>query len=228
MPNTTDINIYYLLLFVALGGILFVGFYILNNYILPLIGDRKRIANKWMKIQLLVWIAFSLILFIELLRVNAVITLSIALVAFMAGSSFWKNIFSGVIIQLSGQIQLGEMIAIDDHTGTVEHLGVAQSVIVNHDGEKINLPNSQLRSSALRHVRKKSNIELYSFTVHGGANETVDSLYQLALNCPYISANQTIDIKRVAGQEFYVKTSIIDSAFIDQIEIYFKKVCGNT
>ncbi|MFT5858801.1 MAG: small-conductance mechanosensitive channel [Flavobacteriaceae bacterium] len=226
MLGTTDINIYYLLLLVALGGILFVGFYILNNYILPLISDRIRIENKWMKVQLLVWIAFSLILFIELLRVNAVITLSIVLVAFLAGWSFWKNIFSGIIIQLSGQIQLGETIAIGDITGTVESLGVAQSVVVNHDGERVNLPNSQLRSSALRHVRKKSNIELYSFSVIGGANETVDSLYQTALNCPYISANQNIDIKRLEGQEFSVKTSIIDSAFIDQIELYFKKVCG--
>lgn len=224
MPYTTDINIYYLLLLVALGGILFVGFYILNNYILPLIGDRIRIANKWMKVQLLVWIAFCLLLFIELLRVNAVITLSIVLVGFLAGWSFWRNIFSGIIIKLSGQIQSGETIALGDILGRVESIGIAQTVLINYDGEKVNLPNSQLRSNALRHVRKKSNIELYSFSVIGGAHETVDSLYQLALSCPYISANQNIDIKRVKGQEFSVKTSIIDHAFIDQIELYFRNV----
>ncbi len=225
MEITNNINVYYLLLLVALGGIILVGFYILNNYVIPLINDRIKLADRWMKAQLIVWIAFSVILFIELLRVNAVITLSLVLVGILTGWKFWSNVFAGVIIKLSGQVKEGETIALNDLAGSVKSLGFAQSVVINNDGERVNIPNSMLRSSVIRHVRKKSNIELYTFSVHSGVNETVDSLRETALSCPYISANQTIDVKRVKDQEFSVKTSIIDSAFIDQIEMYFKKVC---
>ena len=223
MDFTNDINVYYLLVLIAFGGILFVGFYILNNYIIPLINDRMRIADRWMKVQLIVWIAFAVLLFIELLRVNAVITLSLVLVGLLTGWKFWGNVFAGVVIKLSGQVKKGETIEINDLSGTIKGIGFAKSLVVNRDGERINVPNSLLRTNAIRHVRKKSNIELYTFSVHSGPGETVDSLKQVALNCPYISANQNIDVRRVKDQEFSVKTSIIDNAFIDQIELYFQK-----
>ena len=93
----SEIQIYQLLLYVAFGVLLLMGFYIINNFIIPLIKTKQRqVKRYWQKIQIVSWLLFSSMFFIALFRVNMVITLSFTLIILGLGWNFWRNIFSGI------------------------------------------------------------------------------------------------------------------------------------
>ena len=61
---------------------------------------------------------------------------------------------------------------------------------------------------------------MHSFTVQF-ADKNIEAVYQLALNCPFISANQKIEVERTQGNEFTINAAVIDSSFVDKVNTYF-------
>ena len=118
---------------------------------------------------------------------------------------------------------MGDAIATDFATGELKKIDLSQSELVNSQGELVVIPNFKLKSTVLKHLYKKSNIQTHSFTVKSGSR-TTDEIYQIALSCPYISANQKIDVQRINKQEVVVKASVLDGVFLDRVEGYFARV----
>ena len=219
--NISDLSIFSLIPYGALGMLLLVGFYIVNHYALPLLKDRQHlIKNYWQKIQIIAWLLFFGLFFIALLRVNVMITMTFMLVLLGLGWNFWRNLFSGVVIKFNNQIQIGETISTDFATGELKAIRLVESILVNERGESVIVPNYKLRTAVLTHLYK-SNIQTHSFTVAPANAQSIDTIYQMALHCPFISANQKIEVERIGEGEFKVKASMIDKAFVDQVKQYF-------
>lgn len=207
--------------YVALGVLLLVVFYLINNYIIPISKGRQPIVKKyWQKIQIIAWLSFFGLFFVAMFRVNMYITLVFLAVITGLGWNYWQNIFSGIIIKFNNQLKVGDAIATDFATGELKKIGLSQSELVNNLGELVVIPNFKLKSSVLKHLYKKSNIQTHSFTVEAGSR-TTDDIYQMALSCPFISANQKIDVQRLNKQEVVVKASVLDNVFVDRVNAYF-------
>ena len=55
----SEIQVYKLMFYLLFGGALLLGFYIINNYVIPLIKRKKhQINNYWQKFQIIVWLLF--------------------------------------------------------------------------------------------------------------------------------------------------------------------------
>jgi len=225
MSNISEIPFYQLLLYVAFGILLLIIFYIINNYIIPLLKDKQHIVKKyWQKIQMISWLIFSGLFFIALFRTNMLITLTLTVVVLGLGWSFWRNMFSGIIIKFNNQFKVGETISTDFATGELISINLSQSELINDKGEVVIIPNDKLRTSVLKRLYKKNNIQTHSFTITPSDNQRVDFIYQMALNCPFISANQKIEVERIKENEFVIKASVIDNFFVDKVNSYFASV----
>ena len=216
--NVSEIQIYKLLFYVLFGAILFVVLYIINHYVIPLIKRKQHQINKyWQKLQIIAWLFF-----IALIRANMFITLIFMVIILGLGWNFWSNIFSGIVIRFTNQFESGEVISTDFAKGELKAINLSQSELINDKGETIVVPNKKLRGAVLTHYHKKSNVQMHSFTVEF-ADKTIEAVYQVALNCPFISANQKIEVERTQGNEFTINAAVIDSSFVDKVNTYFLK-----
>lgn len=221
--NISEIQLYKLLFYVLFGAILFIVLYIINHYVIPLIKRKQHQINKyWQKFQIIAWLLFSGMFFIALIRANLFITLTFMVIILGLGWNFWSNIFAGIIIRFNNQFEPGEVIATDFAQGELKAVNLSQSELINDKGETIIIPNKKLRGAVLTHYHKKSNVQMHAFTVEL-ADKTIEAVYQLAINCPFISANQKIEVERIQGNEFTINAAVIDSSFVDKVNSYFLK-----
>jgi small-conductance mechanosensitive channel len=196
--------------------------YIINHYVIPLIKRKQHQINKyWQKLQIIAWLFFIGMFFIALIRANMFITLIFMVIILGLGWNFWSNIFSGIVIRFTNQFEPGEVISTDFAKGELKSINLSQSELINDKGETIVVPNKKLRGAVLTHYHKKSNVQMHSFTVEF-SDKTIEAVYQVALNCPFISANQKIEVERTQGNEFNINAAVIDSYFVDKVNTYFK------
>jgi len=221
--NVSEIQLYKLLFYVLFGTLLYIVLYIINHYVIPLIKRKQHQINKyWQKLQIVAWLLFTGMFFISLIRANMFITLVFMVIILGLGWNFWSNIFSGIVIRFTNQFEHGEVISTEFAKGELKSINLSQSELINDKGETIVIPNKKLRNAILTHYHKKSNVQMHSFTVVF-ANKTIEAVYQLALNCPFISANQKIEVVRIQDNEFTIYAAVIDSSFIDKVNGYFLK-----
>jgi small-conductance mechanosensitive channel len=155
------------------------------------------------------------------------VTIALSVAIFGAGWSFWRNVFSGIVIKLSSQLKIGEAIDIEFAKGELKSIGMSQSELINESGETVVIPNYKLRNSVFRHLNKETHVQAHSFNVTVSAGKTIESVYRIALECPFVSANQKVEVERVGPNELVVRASVIDNAFIDNVNTYLHEYCGS-
>ncbi len=213
------------LTFVLVGLALYLGLYILDSYVIPTLKEkRSSIDPLWQKIKIISWLLFFGIVYSSLFRKNMAITLVFTVVILGLGWNYWRNVFSGILIKFKNQLKRGDFISTDFTKGVIRSVSLAQSELVNDKGELVIIPNYKLRSSVLKHLQETNNVKVYTFLFTSSKNESVDDIYHLALNCPYISVNQEIVVKRDISNKFQIKASIIDNSFAERVNRYFDKL----
>ena len=227
MDNIIEARNNHILLFVGIGLLIFVLFYIIDKYIFPLSKISEDIKSKyWVKIQILIWIGFFGLFYIELFYSYLYVTLTFTALIVGLGWSYWRNVFAGIIIKFNNQLKIGETISTDFVTGELRSINFSQSEFNNQKGELVIIPNHKLRTSVLKHLYEKSNIQTHSFKVRVEGNQSSKSIYNLAINCPYIAVNQKIEVEQINSDEFVVKAALVDSSLVDRVNRYFLDVLG--
>jgi len=182
----------------------------------------------WEKMQTVFWLVYLGLLYVIFFRINMFVTIAMSIVIFGAGWSYWRNVFSGLVIKLNSQLKIGDAIDIEITKGEIRSIGLSQSELINENGELVFVPNYKLRNSVLRHLNKKANVQMHVFVISVSAQRTLKTIYNLALECPFISANQKIEVERLNQNEVVVRASVIDNTFIDNVNKYFEKAQSDT
>jgi small-conductance mechanosensitive channel len=210
------------LTFILVGLALYLVLYILDSYVIPTLKEkRSSIDPLWQKIKIISWLLLFGVFYSTLFRKNMAITLVFTVVILGLGWNYWRNVFSGILIKFKNQLKVGDYISTDFTKGIIRSVSLAQSELVNEKGELVIIPNYKLRSSVLKHLQETNNVKVYTFLVKSSNKESVEDIHKLALNCPYISVNQDIVVKREQSNKFQIKASIIDNSFVEMINKYF-------
>lgn len=211
--------------YLLVGSVLFLVFKIINSYVIPMLKEKQQSIDPWwQKIRIMTWVLFFGIFYSSLFRRNMAITLVFTVVILGLGWNYWRNVFSGILIKFKDQLKIGDYISTDFAKGKIRSVSFAQSELVNDNGELVIIPNYKLRSSVLKHLQETNNIKVHTFKVTPSNDGSLEEVYQLALNCPYISSNQDIVVEKDTSNEFQIKASIIDNSFIERVNKYFKEL----
>jgi len=222
---TNDLKLHLVILLLIFGVALYISFSIIKNYIFPLLNNKQSLIKRyWQKIVISTWIVYATSFYTLLIQANPSITLVFTMVIIGLGWNYWRNVFTGILIKLNNDYMVGETITTQNHEGIIKHIGYSHTHIINSEGELILIPNFNLRTSILKKHSKKSNIQSHSFIIDAKEFITSKDIYAKALNCPFISGNQTIEIKKSDNDSFVVKATVIDDSFVEDIELYFKEI----
>lgn len=223
MLSLENIPVSDILKFLIAGLIIMVVFNIINSYIIPFIKERQAATLKWwQRIQIITWLLFVALFYVKMLQANIVVTVILSVFLFGVGFNYWRNIFAGILIKFSNQFRAGDIISADFAQGQLSAINLSQTKLVNDKGELVVIPNAKIRAAVLKQLYKKNNVQTHSFKVQANKNQTSEDLYRLVLNCPYISANQKINVEKKANDEYLIQVSIIDNSFVDKVNLYFE------
>ena len=124
--------------------------------------------------------------------------LTIIISAFGVGIGFGlqnivNNLVSGLILAFEKPIQIGDIIQVDGHTGTMKEIGIRSSKVVTGDGSEVIIPNGDLISHQVVNWTLSNNnrqIELRVITAYGvDINKVKDILHNLLTNRQDIMTN---------------------------------------
>lgn len=208
-----------------IGIILLLIFNIIGKYIVPQIEKRTKSAYSiWQRFQIIFWVIFSILFFSELLRYYPAITLIFTIVVLSIGWEYWKNVFAGVLIKFTEQFKEGDYISTDFIKGTLVKVYISRSELINEKGESVLIPNSKLRNSVMTHLQKVSEVNVKIFTLETPKNYSSNEVKHFVYLCPFISANQEIQIEKKEANKFLIKATIIDNSFVENVDGYLKKI----
>ena len=223
MENITDIPVQSLLLLILIGGILALSFYVIRSYIIPLLRNNKGLVKKyWQKTETITWLVFVSVLLIVVLRVNFFLSTVVLSLLLVLGWSYWRNIFAGIIVKLTDQFIVDEVISANFGEGKIKSIGVSMTEISNSKGELISIPNYVLRSSVVKHLHKKSSLKTNTFMVALKEDSSLQKIKEMVINCPFIAVSQDVLVERVSEKECAIKVTLIDSSFEESVYLYLK------
>lgn len=210
-----NIPIFQMFSMLLVGVFIFFVFRIINTYIFPLKQDKQEYDKLlWQRIQIILWIVYALVFFTILFYENQLLTTVLVAVIIGLGWQYWSNVFSGILIKLNNDLRVGDSIETDFVSGKIKKINISQSILKNETGEIIVIPNNKLKQSVRKHQNQKSDNNAHVFIIKSD-KLTYDDVYKLALNCPYLVANQNINIERVQEDKFQIKANLIDISFVD-------------
>jgi len=208
--------------FLLAGLLLLFVFNIVNGYVIPFIKEKENAVGKWwQRIQIISWLLFASLFYVTMLQANVIVTAVFTVLIFGIGWNYWRNVFAGILIKFSSQFRIGDIISSDYAAGELKAVKLSQTKLINSKGELVVIPNYKIREGVLKQLYQKNNLQTHPFVVKTADTETSEDLYQLALVCPYISANQDIIVEKKQLNEYLVKVSIIDNSFIEKVNDYF-------
>jgi small-conductance mechanosensitive channel len=209
--------------FLLAGLFLHFAFTIFNNHIIPFLKQRNESAAKWwQRFKIVAWLIYISLFFFASLQSNFLASVIFSIIIFGLGWSYWRNLFSGILIKFSDQSRIGDIISTDFAKGELKSVNLSHTKLLNDKKELVVIPNYILRNAVLKQLYKKKNVKSHSFTLTTKDSPHTETLYQLVLICPYISAHQEINIEKTDTNVYIIKVSIIDNAFIEKIRIYFR------
>ncbi len=218
-----EISFSFIFGYLIAGITLYVILYLVEHYVLPLLPKNKhRMQKWWVKFRTVIWLVFLCLFLYGSFQENMIITLSFGSIILGLGWFFWRNLFAGLLIQFSDEFKVGDYISTDFATGELTKIGLAQSELINPQGELVILPNHQLRNAVLKHIAKKSNVKTHTFELKTPQAETIQKIQQKALHNPYISANQPVVVESLSSTHFQIKVALVDAAFLDRARGYFE------
>jgi len=131
------------------------------------------------------------------------------------GWEYWRNIFAGMLIKFTDQLRTGDFISTDIAVGTIKRISLPRTDLINEKGELVFVPNQRLRNSVVTHLHKTHDVNICVFNVQTREDQTLDDLYQIAYNCPYIAVNRMVTVELKEDGLYQVKATIIDNSFIE-------------
>ncbi len=226
MENYIDkIPYSYIVFYTLIGIFLFFGIRIFNGYVIPLLKEKQHsVAKSWQRLKITLWVVYFTMFYATLFQANMFITSIFTLIILGLGWNYWRNIFSGILIKFNNQFKVGDRISTDFTSGILKNIYLDETELINDEGELVSIPNYKLNLAVLKHHFKKNTIETHLFRVKTRSNLNSEAIYQYAIDCPYISANQEITIIKKGEKKYAVKASIIDNSFIEKAQEFFSKL----
>jgi len=219
--NTLPIN--QVFLFLAVGALLHLVFYIISTYVIPVFRKKRNsIGLYWLRFQIISWTIFLLLFFSSLFKANMYLTLAITIIVIGIGWNFWTNFFAGIVIKFTNQFKVNDNITTDLAVGKIKAIKMTFTEVINTKGELLVIPNNEIKKTVLKHHSKKNTISTTSFNCT--APRSQNEIYDYAMNCPYFTGNQAIKITQNKDKVYEIKAMLVDVSFKEKAVKYFENL----
>ncbi|TNE54883.1 MAG: mechanosensitive ion channel family protein [Bacteroidetes bacterium] len=219
---TEPVSIGRVVFFLLLAVLVFSGFWLIRNFVVPLIKSRKisQLTGLWLfRLELLAWALFTVFLLYQFLLDSMLITLVIAGMILLLGWPFWKDFIPGVLFRLENQVGPGDIIRVDGNESIVEQLGARSLRSSTLAGETILTPYHKLQEAVIVRARSEGKLLKSTFTVtleNGSPQAAAQRIEKFLQECPWAAPLEKPEIQHLGEHQFQVTTFSADQPAADK------------
>lgn len=228
MIQTESIAFSLLILLVFTALLLFAGFWMVQNFVYPLIKIRRiqRLTEKWLfRVKLLTWSAFAAFCLYRLLLVSPVITLILLTLLLVLSWPFWHDFVLGILFRLDNQVTIRDTVRINGQESSVEAFGLRNLISSNAAGETIITPYHKLNDAIVTRARAAGKLIKHTFSVQLTEADTPNAAEQIKtylLECPWSAPTETPVVKHLGSNEFQITAFAADKFAAEKQKAYMR------
>ncbi|MBK8967417.1 MAG: mechanosensitive ion channel [Saprospiraceae bacterium] len=226
MIQTESISFSLLVLLAFTAFLLYAGFWLVQNFIYPLIKIRRiqRLTEKWLfRVKLLTWSAFAVFCLYRLLLASPFITLILLALLMFLSRPFWNDFVLGILFRLDNQVTIRDTVRIEGQESSVEAFGLRNLISSNAAGETIITPYHKLNAAIVTRARAAGKLIKHSFSVQVPATDAPDAAEQIKtylMECPWSAPMETPVVKQTGDHDFQVTAFAADKFAAEKQKAY--------
>jgi hypothetical protein len=223
------LRVHMVIILIIVAAALIGFFYLLKKYLLPLLDSIKAIKKAKLlafRIEVVVWLLFALIAITQFFTANIWITAGLLAVIGLVGLNFWRDFFPGLLLRVASKFKINDLVRIQEHSGTLEKMGVTSIHIKTDEEELIYIPYRKVTADVF--VKRQAKGKLMSSKIIlqiGGKdpNMIVDSAADWIHQCPWAIAQTTNNATIHPGGLLHVTVYAIDSVSLGKVERFIQE-----
>jgi len=238
MLRTESIPIGLLVFFAIVIGVLILVFWLLRNYVLPLINKRRsaRNASIWiLRIESLSWFLFSMFALYRLLLVSPTITIVFVTILIVLSWSFWKDFFAGLLLRIERSVEVGDLIRINEGDNTtqediVQKISYRNITVKRANGEFVLIPYHKLSELSMTKSHREGKLFRQIFTVEMTKMDQLTAkelLLQILYENPWVVPAQKPLIEHIGNGIFQVTAFASDKDASERLVGFVKRKIEN-
>ena len=218
-----------ILIFLAIGGLIFGFFYLLKRYVLPLLKLGKRITKTKLlafRVEVATWLVFALFALTQFFTQSLFVTSALLFVIGLIGFHFWKDFFPGLLLRVSNKFKINDLVRFEDNSGKLKKLGVTSVHIKTEDEELIFVPYHKLSNGLF--VKRQAKGKLISSKIvlqigNKDPNQVIDNVANWIHICPWAISQETYNASIQPGGLLNVTVYAADKVSLGKVERFVKK-----
>ena len=233
VAHNTDQTIPFLLILglFVLGGIIWLTFKVLGDYITPFIKSKYKIkrANLFVyRLQMITWFAFALFCFYQLVSSHLIIGLALTVFVSLLGLNFWKDFFTGIYLKFSGNLNVNDKISINGLNGKVLKFNARNIQIETDNDEVVFIPYRQFLEAEVSKKLNKGEMRSKKITLtldENHPNNTLKQIEKIVALCPWVYSHKPVKVTKTKSNTYEVTVYASDDFTFNKIQSYlFDKV----
>jgi|GEM_PF-2691627 len=214
------------LLILAIGGVIFGFFYLIRNYLFPLLESEKMLAKMKVlsfRIEVLAWTSFALFTLTFLVVRNPIVISIILIIATLIGFSFWRNFFPGLFFRLSQAYKVEDTVVFDAVKGQIEKIGLTAVQLRTEHEALVSIPYMKIVDQVHAKQQAKGKLLSTKIVLPIGDRDTetmYKNLEKWLRNCPWAIPQQQLIMNRIEHDKIAVTVYAIDQYSLSKIERY--------
>ncbi len=212
----------------AVGGVIFGFFYLFKKYIISILDSGKalrKIKLLAFRIEVIVWLVFSLVTLTQLFTENLLLTAALLVVVGLVGLNFWRDFFPGLLLRVSNKFKIKDPVRYGEYVGTLEKLGRTTIHLKTEEEELIFIPYRRITNEIFIKRQAKGKLMSSKVVLQIGSkdpNLVVDSVSKWIYECPWAITQSTNNATIQPGGLLNVTVYAIDHISLGKVERFIK------
>lgn len=216
------------IILMAMAAVIFGFFYLFKKYIMPILDSGKGLKKLELllfRIEVCVWLVFTLFALTQLLTENLWVTVGLLAVVGLVGLNFWRDFFPGLLLRVSNKFQIKDPVRFKDFSGILEKLGVTTVHLKTDDEELVYIPYRQLNNGIF--IKRQAKGKLISSKIilnigHKNPDQVIDQVSTWIHECPWAIGQGANNASIQPGGLLNVTVYATDSSSLGKVERFIK------
>lgn len=212
-----------------LGGIIWVTFKILGDYITPFLKSKYKIKRAYLfvyRLQVVTWLIFTLFCFYQIVSSQLIIGLVLTIFIALIGLNFWKDFFTGIYLKFSGNLNINDHISIRRLKGKLLKFNARNIQIETDNDEVLYIPYRQFLMNEVSKKLNKGETRSKKIVLNlreDYPNNKLSTVEQIVVLCPWVNSHKPIKVEKINQNVYEVTVFTSDDFTFNKIQAYLSE-----
>jgi len=224
--SSYDLSFWSIFWLVLLAITLYIGFYVVHEFVIKLIQNRKARSSAKRYFPIItsfIWLIYFIRVGYIFIKPYPLVGIGVVLILLLGFWRFIKDFIAGLVFRVQDNYRTNQRIQLKNNAGVIVELLNTHVKLEADDGELIFVPYSEFANQIVHKPSTQERLKQFSFKLDVGTDVDIDKLNRIALSCPWIVTDRMPRIvHNEDDKELIISGYTLDLKYISKIKKYFE------